>query len=179
VTAYVSDAGPDLVKGSPIAWPLVSVWLDDDDPMYGEGPWRVLHRAALRSGWRVEGLFSRGNTLTAAGGVGGLTDALSLRFHLERSGVIRRATALWTRTTWPTLGRVGAREADSDRTEGRKTTEGRTWLWHPPMSYPDGELVTFPKWSFDQGWTWSNRNRTVVRCGAADVKKWISWDEGN
>lgn len=158
--------------------PLVSVWLDDDDLMYDEGPWRVLHRAALRAGWSVEALFSRGNTLTATGAVGGLTDALSLRMT-RRCDPTWCAVGLWTKTTWPTLGRAAAREADSDRTEGRKSSEGKTWLWHPPMELSTTGLVTFPKWSFDQGWTWTSQNRSVRRVGAAELKKTITMFEGN
>lgn len=151
--------------------PLVSVWLDDDDPMYDEGPWRVLRKAALRAGWSVDGLFSRGNTLTATGGVGGLTDAVSLRMRIGTPGAnlrTRYAVALWTRTTWPTLGR-GRKDDDGRQGEGRASTAGKTWLWHPPMALPVDGAPACP-WKFDQGWSWSSADRVVVRRSATEVR---------
>jgi hypothetical protein len=94
-----------------------------------------------------------------------------MRRRRNEVGDFDRAVALWVRTTWPTMGRAAARQADSDRTEGRRDSTGKTWLWHPPMTPPDGG-VPVGKWSFDQGWTWTSGG-PVRRVAAAGVREWV------
>lgn len=154
---------------SPTTGPLVSVYLDDDDPMWVDGPWRLLRKAALTAGWSVAGFFSRGNSLTAAGTFGGLTDTLSARF--DRGG--HGAVGIWSRTTWPTMGRAVRGTDDTQTGGGRKDNTGRTWLWHPPMQPPDGG-VPAGKWSFSSGWLWpTDAAVQPERAQSAGVKEWI------
>lgn len=154
---------------TPTSGPLVSVYLDDDDPMWSEGPWRVLNAAARRAGWSVRGFFARSRGLTATGGVGALTDAVSLRFDKAGHG----AVGVWSRTTWPTMGRAVRGEDDTQTGGGRKDNTGRTWLWHPPRVLPDEGLPT-AKWSFASGWLWpTDAAVQPQRAQARDVKEWI------
>jgi hypothetical protein len=168
VTAVQPEPAP-LLAWLPTTGPLVSVYLDDDDPMWSEGPWRLLWRAAMAADWVARGFFSRSKGLTAAGVSTGLVDALSVRFDKGD----RAAVGIWTRTTWPTMGRAAARQADSDRTEGRRDSTGKTWLWHPPMAAPDSG-VPEGRWSFSSGWLWpTDAAVQPERVQARDVKEWI------
>jgi hypothetical protein len=154
---------------TPTSGPLVSVYLDDDDPMWSDGPWRVLNTAARRAGWSVRGFFARSRGLTATGGVGALTDAVSLRF--DKAG--RGAVGVWARTTWPIMGRAVRGEDDTQTGGGRKDNTGRTWLWHPPRVLPEEGLPT-AKWSFGSGWLWpTDAAVQPQRAQARDVKEWI------
>lgn len=162
-----------ITPGHPM--PLVSKRVDLADDRWATGPWRLLRKAALGAGWSTTGLFARGWTLDARGGVGPLTDALAVRFARNRTedGDTDRAVALWMRPTWPVLGRTPRGQVDGQADgEGRPDTTGRLWTWHPPMTPPE-DGVPMASWKLDQAWTWTT-GRARRRCNAADVREWIT-----
>ena len=196
---------PFLVPAHPTVrnWPaaLMGRWLPDDDPLWLDGPWKSLTKATRDGGWIIKAFVARGYAPTAAGKVGPLTDTLSLRCWRTASpgtpgdaGEVDRAVALWSRATWPVLGRgrkLAEDEAQERQGEGRKTSEGKTWLWHPPMVHPGVEVIPWhppmktpakdvvkdpllTKWTFTAGWKWTTGGvmpLTVV--GSAEFRNWI------
>lgn len=137
--------------------PAVTRWLADDEPLWTAGPWKALVATARAADWSVTAFFARGRSLDSRGHLGPLTDSLSIRCRRTRNelGDEDRAVALWSRATWPVLGRKKPGEkSDEVAGEGRRTTEGTTWLWHPPMELPEGGLPV-PSWKFTAAWTWT------------------------
>lgn len=152
--------------------PLVAGFVD---PMSVDGPWRALRKAALASGWRVKAWKARGWHHDANGRLSALADTFSLRGWRERNenGDVDRFAAVWTRPTWPTLGRVRRSDETQQAGEGRPDTSGRTWLWHPPMAaHPD---VVEVSWKFDAGWTWVV-GAALRPASAAEVRDWVKGD---
>jgi len=180
--------------------PLMAHWLEPDDERWSDGPWKSMAKVARDGGWVVKAFVARGYTPTAVGKVGPLTDTLSLRCWRAAAGGggqgdVDHAVAMWSRTTWPVLGRRAATagEAEERQGEGRKTNEGKTWLWHPPMLPPPVEVVPWhppmktpakdvvkdpllTKWTYAAGWMWQtgpSRRVPLTVASSAHIRNWL------
>jgi hypothetical protein len=195
-----TDAGTEfLVPAHPTVrdWPaaLTARWLDPDDDRWLDGPWKSLAKVARDGHWVVKAFVARGFIPTAAGKLGALTDTLSLRcWRAHPSGEFDRAVALWSRATWPVLGRgrkAAEDEAEGRQGEGRATSEGKTWLWHPPMVPPEVTVIPWhppmktpakdtvkdpllTKWTFTAAWKWTTGGvNPVVMVSSTEIRNWI------
>lgn len=186
---------PFVVPAHPTVrnWPagLMAHFLNEDDVRWTDGPWKSLVGVAEKSGWTVKVYVARGFSPTAVGKVGPLTDSLSLRCWRTTSDGVERAVAMWTRATWPVLGRGRATddEVEERQGEGRKTTEGKTWLWHPPLAHPGVEVIPWhppmktpakdivkdpllTKWTSFGCWTWvAGQPISVVK--SPQFREWL------
>lgn len=162
--------------------PLVSRYLVAGEDLWSAGPWKTLVKTAEASGWLVRGYVARGYQQNPVRPSDGLADSVSLRCWRDRNevGDVDRAVAVWSRRTWPTLGKAKRGEDDEPAGEGRKTTEGKTWLWHPPMAPPDIEVDTKGKpkdplviaWKFDAAWIWT-AGAPVNLASSTELRNWL------
>jgi hypothetical protein len=112
--------------------------------------------------------------------MGPLTDTVSLRCRKAVGDRTACAVGLWSRTTWPVLGRGRKAEEDERQGEGRATTEGKTWLWHPPMVAPelialdDGNVKDplVASWKFAAAWTWVQGGPLTV-AKSPELRAWL------
>lgn len=134
--------------------------------MWTAGPWKTVRATAVKAGWTVTGFLARGYAFGVASPSDGLVDTVSLRC---RRGV-QRAVAVWERRTWPVLGR-GRKDDDGRTGEGRTSTAGKTWLWHPPLVPPD-EALPVPAWKFGHGWVWLTGG-ILTKASSSEVRDWM------
>lgn len=161
--------------------PLLARHLVHGEALWLAGPWKTLLAAARPSGWDIQGYVARGWSRDSRGSLGALTDSVSLRLRRRHCAApADRAVALWTRPTWPTLGRSRGDTGGQPSGEGRATNEGKAWLWHPPMAPPAMEPCGkgAPKdplhaaWKFDAAWIWSEGS-PITSATSMQVRAWL------